>query len=178
MKKLLTDDVKYFFSSIMDTLELGMNLQKKGRVHAYITLVPARQFCQEIYDIVMPDLPMLCDKSVEDLMVVLNAEKMGHFPANVLDSIVEDTITFLQKNLLPAFLPSQDFVEFLLHAEKDCLFVGRSKDPPASDLHNTADAQGQKRACIDPDDYIDTGYLHGGQQRMKVTKAYPQLKQR
>ena len=175
-KSLLTEEVKSFFLSLVDVLDVGRGLQKKGRDQGFIPYLPVREFCDEISEIVMPDLPMLRETSVTDLMAVLNSQSLQPIKPSGLDGIIDDTLLFLQHHLLPVFLPSQHFIDFLLDADKECLFNGISKD--TAGLDRTADAQGHKRSCLDADEYIDTGYLHGGQQRMRVTVAYPQLKRR
>lgn len=171
----LSREAKVLLLNLVSVVEDGLAVTKTGRGRGSIRSMEAQSFCRQVCTCVPPELPILGTASWDTIARVTDDSQHGSLPPSVCDTILSELMCFLDQYLLPIFLGSQQFVMFLSRADKACLFGGVNN---AITTDNHADAQGRKRAWTDPDQFLDTGYLHGGAQRMQVSVAYPALKKR
>lgn len=158
-----------------------------------------KAMCQAILD-----LPLSKSQAAALGLSHRNVKLAITVPAQPFRAALQETLVMLDTTFLPRFLRSKSFADFLQQARlhkgnewcalntfilietdryalpfvqkfqggKDCLF---GKAWISKKEGKEEDAQGQKRLSNESDEYMDSGFIHGGRQRVKVSAVYPLL---
>jgi hypothetical protein len=176
----LSLDVKDFFSSVLRHWQTTTAMVGQAQREAGVRT----KECEDLFKALRRDVPMgvgLVSDEVADLVARVIGDGEQHLRRvgeEDFKMVAKELASLLERFLLPVFLTSDNFLEFLHKMYVDCVLSGFGNRVNVGGSLETAESKGSRRAQIEADEYIDTDFLHGQRQRVKTSMVYPMLQKR